>query len=83
MDPNGEERGERGAEAAGTGEVAPEVGAEEREARGEEVAAEAGVGIDEERERAEVEKETIGKRETKTREIMRSKRRGRKKDYLQ
>ena len=42
-DPSEEARGEKGAEAAETGEVAPEVEAEEREARGGGVAAEAGV----------------------------------------
>ena len=79
-----EARGEKGAEAAETGEVAPEVEAGEREARGGGVAAEAGARTDEAREEVGVEIEMIGKRDwMMTREILRNKRRERKKDYHQ
>lgn len=84
LDPSEEGRGENGAEAAETGEVAPEVEAEEREARGGGVAAEAGVRTDEAREEVGVEIEMIEKRDwMMTREILRNKRRERKKDYHQ
>lgn len=84
LDLSEEERGERGVEAAGTGEVVPEVVAEEREEKGEEVAAEAGVVIDEEREEAgaEIEMTEKGNR-MKIREILRNKRRERKKAFPQ
>jgi len=83
-DPSEEGRGEKGAEAAEIGEVAPEVEAEEREARGGGVVAEAGVRIDEEREEVGVETETIEKRDwMMTREILRNRRRERKKVYHQ
>lgn len=80
LDLSEQERGERGVEAAETGEVAPEVGAGERGARGGGVAAEAGVGTDEEREEVEAEIEMTEKRDRmKTREILRNKKRERKK----
>ena len=83
-DPSEEGRGEKGAEAVETGEVAPEVEAEEREARGGGVAAEAGVRTGEAREEVGVETEMIGKRDRMmTREILRNKRNERKKVYHQ
>ena len=83
-DPSEEGRGEKGAEAAGTEEVAPEVEAEEREARGGGVAAEAGVRTEEAREEVGVETEMTEKRDRMmTREILRNKRRERKKVYHQ
>ena len=75
-----EERGERGEEAAGTGEVVQEVVAEEREGKGGGVAAEVGVVTDEEREEAGAEIEMTEKRDRmKIREILRNKRRERRK----
>ena len=60
------------------------MGAGEREARGGGVVAEAGVGTDEEREEVEAEIEMTGKRDgMKTREILRNKKRERKKVYHQ
>lgn len=75
-----EEREERGEEAAGTGEVVQEVVAEEREGKGGGVAAEVGVVTDEEREEAGAEIEMTEKRDRmKIREILRNKRRERRK----
>ena len=75
-----EERGERGEEAAGTGEVVQEVVAEEREGKGGGVSAEVGVVTDEEREEAGAEIEMTEKRDRmKIREILRNKRRERRK----
>ena len=83
-DLNEGERGESGAEAAGTGGVAPGVEAEEREARGGGVDPGAGVGIAGGREEAGAETGmTERKGRMMTSEIMRSKRREKRRAFLQ
>ena len=83
-DLNEGERGESGAEAAGTGGVAPGVEAEEREERGGGVDPGAGAGIAEGREEAGAETEMTERRDRMmTSETMRSKRRERRRAFLQ